>query len=65
MKIMRWLHQILQIENLHGNAKESMDGLISFLFKEFLVIFKKYVPRGMFFTNQHLLVLDGHGVMLP
>ncbi len=39
--------------------------MVSFLFKEFLAIFKKYVPSGMSLTNQHLLVLDGHGVMLP
>jgi hypothetical protein len=35
--------------------------MVSFLFKEFLAIFKKYVPSGMSFINQHLLVLDGHG----
>jgi hypothetical protein len=32
-----------------------------FLFKEFLAFFKKFIPSGMVFTNQHLLVLDGHG----
>jgi hypothetical protein len=33
----------------------------SFLFKEFLSFFKRFVPSGMFITNQHLLVLDNHG----
>jgi hypothetical protein len=31
------------------------------LFREFLALFKKSIPSGMSFTNQHLLVLDGHG----
>jgi hypothetical protein len=33
----------------------------SFLFKEFLTFFKKFVLNGVFLTNRHLLVLDGHG----
>jgi hypothetical protein len=32
-----------------------------FLFKEFLAFFKKSIPNGMSFTNQHLLILNGHG----
>jgi hypothetical protein len=32
-----------------------------FLFKELLFFFKWFIPSGMFLTNQHLLILDGHG----
>jgi hypothetical protein len=35
--------------------------MVSFLFKKFLAIFKKYVLGGVSYNNQHLLVLDGHG----
>jgi hypothetical protein len=31
------------------------------LFEEFLPFFKQSVLGGVFITNQHLLVLDGHG----
>jgi hypothetical protein len=44
---------------MYGNAKKKR--MITFLFKEFLFFFKKLVRGGMFFTNQHLLILDGHG----
>jgi len=39
----------------------AMQKMTSFLFKELLTFFKKYVISGVYFTNQHLLVLDGHG----
>ncbi len=32
-----------------------------FLFKKFLFFFKWFIPNGMFLTNQHLLIQDGHG----
>ncbi len=35
--------------------------MIFFLFKKFFTLFQKFIPGGAFFTNQHLLVLDGHG----
>jgi hypothetical protein len=35
--------------------------MIFFLFKEFLAFFRKFVLGGVSLTNQHLLVLDGHG----
>jgi hypothetical protein len=36
--------------------------IITFLFKEFFSFFKKFVPYGIFQTNQDLLnFLDGHG----
>jgi hypothetical protein len=44
---------------MHGYAKESMDDF--FLFKKFLSFFKWSILGGMFITNRHLLVLDGHG----
>jgi hypothetical protein len=35
---------------------------MTFFFVQGVPIFvKKFGPRGMFFTNRHLLVLDGHG----
>ncbi len=44
---------------MHGYAKEGMDDF--FLFKEFLSFFKRFVPNGVFTTNQHLLILNSHG----
>jgi hypothetical protein len=32
-----------------------------FLFKEFLSFFKQSIPSGVVVTNQHLLILNGHG----
>ncbi len=34
--------------------------MISFLFKEFLFFSKRSIPRGISFTNRHLLIQDGH-----
>jgi hypothetical protein len=42
-------------------AMQKRASMVSFLFKKFLTIFKKYVLGGVFYTTQHLLVLDGHG----
>jgi len=44
---------------------EKKHGWLLFLFKEFLSFFKKLVPGGMSFTNQHLLILNGTTTMLP
>jgi hypothetical protein len=35
--------------------------MITFLFKEFLCFVNKLVLNGVFFNNQHLLILDGNG----
>jgi len=35
--------------------------MTSFLFKEFLSFFKRSIPSGIFQSNQHLLILNGHG----
>jgi hypothetical protein len=35
--------------------------MTSFLFKEFLSLFKMSLLGGMFQSNWHLLILDGHG----
>jgi hypothetical protein len=56
---MKWLHQILQIENLYNNAKENLDDFIFIHF--FKKILQKVYSKWMFFTNWHLLVMDGHG----
>jgi len=42
-------------------AMQKKTWLTSFLFKEFFTLFKKYVPGGVSITNQHLLILKGHG----
>jgi len=42
-------------------AMQKKAWMIFFLFKEFLTFFKKYVLSGVSLTNQHFLVLDGHG----
>jgi hypothetical protein len=35
--------------------------MTSFLFKEFLSFFKRSIIGGMFPSNHHLLILNGHG----
>jgi hypothetical protein len=35
--------------------------MTTFLFKEFFSFFKKSILGGISQTNQHLLILDGHG----
>jgi hypothetical protein len=35
--------------------------MTTFLFKEFLSFLKRTIPRGIFPSNQHLLVLNMHG----
>jgi hypothetical protein len=42
-------------------AMQKRNWMTSFLFKEFLTFFKKSILGGVSLTNQHLLVLDGHG----
>jgi hypothetical protein len=44
---------------MYNNAKKNLDNNI--LFKKFLSFFKRLVPSGIFLTNHHLLLLDGHG----
>jgi hypothetical protein len=34
--------------------------MTTFMFQEFLIFFKTYVPFGIFETNFHLLILNGH-----
>jgi hypothetical protein len=40
---------------------QSKTWMMSFLFKEFLSFFKRSIPKDIFQSNLHLLVLDGHG----
>jgi hypothetical protein len=35
--------------------------MTSFMFKQFLSFFKRFIPSGIPRTNHHLLTLDGHG----
>jgi hypothetical protein len=44
---------------IYGNVEKTW--MITFLFKEFVCFFNKLVLDGMFFSNQCLLILDGHG----
>jgi hypothetical protein len=41
-------------------AMQSKAWMITFLFKEFLSFFKRFIPSGISITNRHLLILDGH-----
>jgi hypothetical protein len=34
--------------------------MTTFLFKEFLVFFKRFTPSGISIINRHLFILDGH-----
>ncbi len=49
----------MQTKNLHVNAKKRLQDF--FFVQRVFYLFKKYVPSGVFLTNQHLLILDGHG----
>ncbi len=40
---------------------QSKAWMITFLFKEFLSFFKRFIPSGICITNRHLFILDGHG----
>ncbi len=42
-------------------AMQSKAWMITFLFKEFLVSFKRSIPSVISITNRHMLILDGHG----
>ncbi len=35
--------------------------MTSYLFKEWLSLFRKFIPWGISKNNPHLLILDGHG----
>jgi hypothetical protein len=48
----------MQVNNLHGDAKESMDDIFYVLkIPHFL---KKLVLDGIFQTNHHLLIVNKH-----
>jgi hypothetical protein len=42
-------------------AIQTKTWMTSFLFKEFLSFFKRSIIGGMFPSNHHLLILNGHG----
>ncbi len=42
-------------------AMQKKAWMSSFLFKEFSTFFNKSIVGGVYLTNRHLLVLDGHG----
>jgi len=42
-------------------AVQTKTWMTSFLFKEFLSIFKKSILGGIFPSNHHLLIINGHG----
>jgi intergrase/recombinase len=46
--------------NMHGNLQTKARMITSFLFKEFLSFCKRSILGGIFQSNQHLLILDGH-----
>jgi hypothetical protein len=49
----------MQINNLHGDAKESMDDIFYVLKIPYLK--KKLVLDGISQTNHHLLIVNKHG----
>jgi hypothetical protein len=56
---MRRLHQRLQTKDMYANAKKAW--MTSFLFKESLsFFFKMSISSGIFLSNPHILILDGH-----
>jgi hypothetical protein len=42
-------------------AMQSKAWMTTFLFKEFMFFFKRFILNGISITNRHLLILDGHG----
>jgi len=46
---------------MNGNLQRKAWMITSFLFKGFLSFFKRSILGGIFQSNQHLLILDGHG----
>jgi hypothetical protein len=42
-------------------AMQTQAWMTSFLFKELLSLFKRSLLIGIFQSNWHLLILDGHG----
>jgi hypothetical protein len=42
-------------------AMQSKAWMTTFLFKEFLSFFKRFILSGISSTNKHLLILDEHG----
>jgi hypothetical protein len=42
-------------------AMQNKIWMTSFMFKEFLSFFKRFLLGGISQTNHHLLILDGHG----
>jgi hypothetical protein len=40
---------------------QSKAWMTTFLFKEFVSFFKRFIPSGISLTNKHLFILDGHG----
>jgi hypothetical protein len=42
-------------------AMQSKAWMITFFFTKFLCLFKSPTPSGIYITNKHLLILDGHG----
>jgi hypothetical protein len=44
---------------MYGNANQGMDDIFSF--QIFIIVFNKSIPSDIFQSNQHFLILDGHG----
>jgi dissimilatory sulfite reductase (desulfoviridin) alpha/beta subunit len=42
-------------------AMQSKAWMTTFLLKEFLSFFKRFITNGISITNRHPLILDGHG----
>jgi hypothetical protein len=53
------LHQNVQTMYLHGNANEGVDDNLPFF--QVFGFFKKSILGGISQTNNHMLILNGHG----
>jgi hypothetical protein len=42
-------------------AMQSKAWMTTFIFKDSLFFFKRFIPNGISLTNTHLFILDGHG----
>jgi hypothetical protein len=42
-------------------AMQSKAWMTTFLFKKIIFLFYKSIPGGIFLTNKHMLIFDGHG----
>lgn len=57
------LHTNFQTKNLYSYAIKNMDDYLHF--QIILSFFKRSILNGIYLTNRHMFILDGHDPMSP